>query len=113
MNKLPRDHTQRRNHAEPGIGLNGLSGGTVDDHERAVAAFRDSMRGSSGNDDDLSGAHLHDVSVELQVDLPFDDKQGFVERVLLVRVGIAVHANDLEVGASGFADDVRAPGLRQ
>jgi hypothetical protein len=71
------------------------------------------MRVACRDDVDLAGANRNDVTTQVQVHLPVQDKQRLGELVHFVWIRAAVHAKDFDVRSSGTAHNHRAPCLLQ
>ncbi|MEY4507556.1 MAG: hypothetical protein RL297_2134 [Pseudomonadota bacterium] len=70
-----------------------------------MTAGRNSMRNTRRHNVDLPRHHRDHRFTKTQIHLPLKNDQCFVELMRLIRIGTAVHAQDLEVGASNLADN--------
>ena len=86
---------------------------TINDDQRAMAAWRNRMRLAGGHKVDRAGRHHDHLLGEGQIHLPVQHQQRFVEVMRFGRIGAAVHTQDLEVSAGHLAEHLRAPSLRQ
>src|SRR5690606_4234261 len=86
-------------------------GAIVDDDERAVTAFRYGVRYPGRDYADLTAAYTSECRSDLQVQLSFQNQEGFVKRMQFIGVRLVIHSNDLEFGARSLADHRGMPCL--